>query len=238
MNPVDDEEMTPAEIQAQANSAKITKFIGGIGWQCMIMLIVVYTTIFANTAAEFLLGAYAWFMIVALLGFFFTVCKSFEKLATQLPKHKDLLVNTPTSNICLALGTTFSCIEVTLLITHGWFWIAALWTVTEIFQHTAIWKLRRVAKYAENPNVQVAKAFTTDPKFGEMVCTDLDKFTEVLKEIDTLIENVKLETQLSESEIDDLVTKLQAQRVLAEDALIAYMRQASLKLMKDLEDKE
>ena len=64
------EEMTPEEIQAQANSAKIRHFVGNIGWQFAVFAVVVYATVQANTIANYMLDGYTWILAISFISYF------------------------------------------------------------------------------------------------------------------------------------------------------------------------
>lgn len=194
-----DDFMTPEEIQAKANSAKINRFVGSIGWQLLILAIVVYATVMGNVAADWMLDAYACVVAVSGAAFLFVTMRPLERLIINPPpRAREMLIDTPTTKVIRAIGTTFSIVEISLMVSYGFFFVAALWALTEIFQYTAAIKLRAALSHPLNDD--------------SVEVIEIVEFEEVLAHINTLIEMIESDKTIDEASRDTAVELLKEER--------------------------
>ena len=189
--------MSPEEIQAKANSAKINKFMGKIGWQLLIITIVVYATYMNNPAAQWLLGAYTVLVALSAIVFFLLTSVPTARLAANPPPGMDeILLDTPSSKVIRVIGTVFSIVEISLLASYGFFFTAGIWAIAEVFQYIAAFKLkaaREITPFEDDVDEQV-------------------EFDEVLRRIDLLIDLIKDDNTVSVEEADAAVRLLLVER--------------------------
>lgn len=193
----DEDFLTPEEIQAKANSAKINKFMGKIGWQLLIITIVVYATYMNNPAAQWLLAAYTVLVALSAIVFFLLTSVPTSRLAENPPPGMDeILLDTPSSKVIRVVGTVFSIVEISLLASYGFFFTAGIWAIAEVFQYIAAFKLkaaREITPFEDEVDEQV-------------------EFDEVLRRIDLLIDLIKDDNTVSVEEADAAVRLLLVER--------------------------
>lgn len=193
----DEDFLTPEETQAKANSAKINKFMGKIGWQLLILTIVVYATYMNNPAAQWMLVAYTVLVAVSAVVFFLLTSVPTSRLAENSPPGMDeILLDTPSSKVIRVIGTVFSIVEISLMVSYGFFFTAGIWAIAEVFQYIAAFKLkaaREIIPFEDDEAEQI-------------------EFEEVLSRIDLLIDLVKDDNTITDAAADDAVKLLLVER--------------------------
>lgn len=231
-----DDFISPEEIQAKANSIKIQKFISSMGWQCIIFMIVVYATIFDNSLAITGLEVYAWPVGLSLIAFFLVVITPINKLSTSklivMNKSNSMLLNTPTAIVDKAICTLFSIVEMSIMLSYGFIYIAALWGAAEIFHYIAAYKLNLATKHVEfmeavdrhcQQNPEFEKKLTANIEEIKLEITRLDKLADLVKNDNALDAELQKETLLVLAETHDELINLM------EDLII----KAALETMND-----
>ena len=137
------------KLQADVNRSKIQRFISGIRWQIIVLIVVVYATVYDNHIAELLLSwVYAPMLLLGLVSYMPFVFRPIEKLATDsLGRMKDSI--TPTMTVLRFIGSVVSIIEISLLATHTFYFLAVTWIVTEICQHVTMYKVAKAIALKE-----------------------------------------------------------------------------------------
>jgi len=183
----DPDELTPEEIQAKANSAKISRFIGNIGWQGIIFAIVVYSTVYDNEIANWMLDVFTWMLAFAFISYFLTVAKSAEKLATEnLSKLSQIL--TPTATALRGIGMVFSVVEISILFSYGYLYLAIFWGLTEILQTLSVHNVKKAVALQEGSLTTLASlAMDQDDKFAAKITPKLQEFNDKITELDSLM---------------------------------------------------
>lgn len=215
-----DDFISDEEITAKANSRKIRRFIGNIGWQCIIFITVVYATIFSNTIATTGLEIYAWILGIACFGFFFTLIKPIGKLSMASNSGK-MLLSTPTSVVSSVIATVFSICEIFLMFTYGFIFLAALWAVTEVLQYVVIYKLRLASHVPEKFKKAVQRQCDQNEGFEEKIIADIKEAMTEIDRIDKLANAIENDT--------DLDTKIQKETL----ALLEETREELITMMED-----
>jgi len=125
-------------LQADTNKRKIQQFISGIWWQIIVLIVVVYATVYDNYIAKLILSyGYGPILALGLISYIIIVFRPIEKLVTDnLGKMKDSL--TPTMTVLRFIGSFISILEISLLATHAFYFLAVIWMVTEICQYVAV----------------------------------------------------------------------------------------------------
>ena len=159
------------------------RLISVIGWQAVVLLTVLYATVEANSIAGSLVSVYAW--LVGIVGIMYVVITFVpQRVLQNSDKLKD---GTPdiTGKVARGIGTAVSLIEIVLFIQYDFPVIAAIWTLVEIFQYAAYYRIRKavefnaqidatyeavIAKHFENPEskslkIQVLESTLEQVKF-------------------------------------------------------------------------
>lgn len=222
----DPSEYTPEEIQAMENSAKIRRFVGGIGWQCAVFTTVVYATYLENAAAEFLLGAYSWLLALAFISYCGYVLRPMDMLASKdLSKEREMM--TPSVGVGRMIGLAFTIIEVPILITHGFLYLAIFWGIVEVLQHLSVRKIKLALREQETDLRNMTDAaMEKDKDFSASVKPDLDEFNEKLAEVDALID-IAVDEQNKEA-----AEELLAARTQLINEIEAVLTKAALETLK------
>jgi len=124
---------SPEEIQADLNQAKINGAISNIGWQFVIFAVVIYATYYNNWVADLLLTGYGWLLGLSCVIFFFVIVKPIDKLAVSSAMKSKMLLSTPTAIVLRAIGTVFSIVEISILISFDYTTLAGIWAAAEVF---------------------------------------------------------------------------------------------------------
>jgi hypothetical protein len=131
--------------QAEANQAKINKFVMSIVWQIAVFVMVVFATFQDNLIAQWMLVCFGGVLGLALFSYFIIAAIKAENLAKRdLTKLKRAI--TPTERMQQTIGALFSIAEIAILVSHGWIYLAIFWGVTELLQ---IMSVRNIQKAAE-----------------------------------------------------------------------------------------
>ena len=200
--------MSPEEIQAKANTTKINKFMGKIGWQILILTIVVYATYMNNPAAQWMLTAYTVLVALSAIVFFLLTSVPTSRLAANPPPGMDeILLDTPSSKVIRVVGTVFSIVEISLMVSYGFFFTAGIWAIAEVFQYIAAFKLkaaREIIPFEDDEAEQI-------------------EFEEVLSRIDMLIDLIKDDNTVTDAAADAAVKLLLAERKKVVDLHERYL---------------
>ena len=180
--------MTPEEIQAMENSAKIRRFIGAIGWQFAVFAVVVYATVQANTIANYMLDGYTWILAISFISYFIIAAQNSEKLAGRdLTKLK--AATTPSMAVLRYIGLFFTVIEIPILFTHGYLYLALFWGLTELLQFISVRNIAKAVALQEGSVTLLSKAaMTKSPDFSKDLEPVLKEYNKNLDELDKLIE--------------------------------------------------
>jgi len=235
MSDQDDDFKNPEEIQAGLNRAKINSFISNIGWQFIILGIVVYSTYLNNWLAGMILTGYGVLLALSCTIFFLVIIKPLEKLAvSSAMSSKMMLLDTPTAIVTRAIGTIFSIIEISLLISFDYPAMAGLWAATEVFQYIAAFKLKLASELGLEASSKVDAKYRKDPAWGKDLDEDLAQYQEDMKNLDKLITDLRSDDAIEyKKALDALIDE----RVKLVDAIDARITRAALETMKDTEDK-
>jgi len=236
----EDDFMTPEEIQAKANSAKIAGFIANIGWQFIVFITVIYATYYNNPLADIILTGYGWLLGLSCAMFFLLVIKPLEKVAVSAAMNSSSLrMRTPTAMVLRGINTIFSIVEITLLVSYNWPVLAGLWAATEALQYATVFKLKMAAELkleAElglNVEQMVDAQFKNNPAFVKDFQEDMKQYREDMQKIDKLIIDLDTKGDKYEEDLDALIVDREKLII----ALETRITRAALETMRDNEKK-
>jgi hypothetical protein len=145
-----DDFMTPEEIQAKANQAKINRFVSGFAIQCIVFTVICYATFKNNEVAEYLLYGYSVFIALGYLSYMYVATRSIAYLVEKIASFPSMLITSPSAKVMRGIGMLFTIVEIPIMLTHGFIPIAILWGLAELFQVIACYKIGKAAEIAEN----------------------------------------------------------------------------------------
>ena len=193
----EDDFIDPGDLQAKANTNKIKWFIGAIAKQMLILTMVVYAVALNNAAADVLLTVYIYLMAGFCLTFIYTTFRPLASLVHKVSVADDLL--TPTRKFIFGLGTVVSMVEISILATHGWYFVAGLWFFTEIFQWTACYREQVALASPLRGENMLQKHCDANPEFKEAFESDMYELSTEIEKIDQTIRALEVDEDYSDA---------------------------------------
>jgi len=167
------ESQAEANEMKAANQKKINKLIVGIITQFAVLAVIVFATFQANYIAEWLLYGYSAVVALGCASYMIVSMKSAEWLSKHVKKDHSMLISSPTAKVMRGIGIMFSLVEIPIMLNHGFYWIAGLWLVTEIFQFIAAYKLGAALLHKSVDADTITKdQFTENPDWAEEYVKD------------------------------------------------------------------
>jgi len=141
------ESLTEAESKAN-NDKKIRNFVGGLGFQIIIMLTVIWATVQSNYLAGEVLYYYAIVVVAAAALQSLILFIKVDKVSTAT-YDKIVEALTPTATVNRGIAMTFSVVEISIMVNYGLWWIAGAWVFGEIMQAATVRKAKQMCEYRE-----------------------------------------------------------------------------------------
>ena len=173
-----------------------------------------------------MLGAYSWLLALAFISYCGYVLRPMDMLASKdLSKEREMM--TPSVGVGRMIGLAFTIIEVPILITHGFLYLAIFWGIVEVLQHLSVRKIKLALREQETDLRNMTDAaMEKDKDFSASVKPDLDEFNEKLAEVDALID-IAVDEQNKEA-----AEELLAARTQLINEIEAVLTKAALETLK------
>jgi len=192
-------EPTEQEITAKANQKKINIFITGIGFRLVILMTVVYASFNDNEYAEWLLYIIAGFCLIALIAGSIILILPLKTVAKRdLTEKSKEVYTSPTRSTVRGIAAFCTVIATPILITHGFYVVAAIFALSEIVQFFTVRKMKIIVNI-DNAAVNMAARIIND--LDAAVNSGAIEFTKVIETMQR-IEQINEKIDELQKEID------------------------------------